>query len=364
MAQMVNQDFIRGTASQQRRSLIVAGLAFAVVIALVVGVMSWVYPRATEPDGVRFSVVVPALGPGVKQGSKVLLSGTEVGTVTDLTQRSDGAVTMGLAVGDAGVDLLDDQFQVDFRPENYFGITGVNLKPGGRGAPIRAGQVYARHSAEDYTMSTMIESGSLMIDGTLTTEVIASLDEVMRYADGLAPLIRSGLIVADQVAKTQQALPSVHLRRMNAILGVLPGFEDAMASALFDIFNSAYNRTPDGRVGLNVPLTEETDETLALLGSDLFGAAGTLLASHDTELTPVVEAVRVISDGAQPMVGGKDRVAQFAELISRLDGAFTGSDDHKTLQLRLVLGSLPSLAAPMTQMGLGPDRTRNTGGGR
>lgn len=150
-------------------------------------------------------------------------------------------MTVTLAVDDASVDLLDDQFRIDFRPENYFGITGVNLIPGEKAG--RFGQAgYMRRTAEDYTMSTMIESGSLVIDGTLTSEVIAGLDEVMRYADGLAPLIRSGMILADRVAKTQQALPSVHLRRINGILAVLPAFEDGLATALFDIFNSAYNR--------------------------------------------------------------------------------------------------------------------------
>lgn len=87
MAQMINQDFIRGSRPQQQRTLIVAALAFLTVLLVVIGVMSCVYPKMTAPAGVRFSVVVPALGPGVKKGSAVLLRGTEVGTVTDLAQQ-------------------------------------------------------------------------------------------------------------------------------------------------------------------------------------------------------------------------------------------------------------------------------------
>lgn len=364
MTRHTNQDFIRGGVAGQVRTLTMAGIAAMVAGALVLTVVVIVYPRATEPSGTRFSVIVPTLGPGVKQGSKVLLRGAAVGEVTEITALDTGEIDLELVLDDSGTAVLTDTFEIDYRPENYFGVTAVYLssKPGGQA--IRPGQVFARNETPDYTMSTMLETGSLVIDGSLTGDVIASLDKVMRYANGLAPLIRSGIIVADQVARTQQQLPSVHLGRINRMLEEFPAFGQEVAGSLYAIINSRYNQAPVGApVSPDIEMIDTTDATLALLGSDLFGAAGALLGSHGDEITPLTLAVKEITDPIPGMIGGPDTVAQFAELINRLDGAFTGGPEDKTLQLRVMLRSMPGLAAPMASMGVSGTEDR-TGGTR
>jgi hypothetical protein len=75
-------------------------------------------------------------------------------------------------------------------------------------------------------MSTMLQEGSLVVSGTLTESMIASLDKVIRYTDALTPLIESGIIIANRTAEVQQADPSALLRKVNQTLGVLPYFVD------------------------------------------------------------------------------------------------------------------------------------------
>ncbi|MFF2060071.1 MlaD family protein [Rhodococcus qingshengii] len=359
MASHTNQDFIRGDAPSQRRILTISGIAAFLVGTLVILLVVVVYPRATAPEGTRFSLVVPTLGPGVTPGSKILLRGAPIGKVVTVTALDDGDVELLLAVDGDGIGVLTDTLTVDFRPENYFGVSAIYLSSQPGGSTIREGQVITRTESPDYTMSTMLETGSLVIDGTLTGDVIASLDKVMRYANGLSPLIRSGIIFADQVAKTQQQVPSVHLQRINALLREFPAFGQGAADALYSIAGSVYNSAPAGEpITPDRALLDSTDETLALLGSDLFGAAGKLLASHGDELTPLTQVLAQLTDPIPGMLGGAGTFADIDELITRLDGAFTGGPENKTLQVRLILDNLPAMAGPMAATGVTAPKTQ------
>jgi ABC-type transporter Mla subunit MlaD len=352
MARHTSQDFIRGDLRGQLRTLGVVGTASIAVMVLVVAVAWIVYPKATEPEGTRVQLVIPALGPGVKVGSKVLLRGAAVGEVTSVSSPRAGDVQVDVVLRPSATSVLTDSLDVDFRPENYFGITAVNLIEKSGGAPLRDGQVLARDSSPDYTMSTMLERGSLVVDGTLTKDMIASLDKVIRYANGLAPLIRSGIIVADTVAKTQRQMPITLIRRMNAVLDEFPAFNRQVTSALYAITESPYNKLPDGSRGVDDAFHKETDAALEIASSDLFGKAGALLASHDSELTPLTTLLEKMADPLPGVIGGGVTMDKTVALIDGLESAFVGTKDQQTLQLRIVLDSMPAVAGPLAQMGV------------
>ncbi|GAC68506.1 MlaD family protein [Gordonia soli] len=361
MTRHTSQDFIRGDLRGQLRTLGLVGGVSILVMALVIAVIWVVYPRATAPEGTDVALVVPALGPGVKVGSKVLLRGSEVGEVTDVSSPRAGDVRVDVVLTDSATSVLTDSFDVDFRPENYFGITAVNLiaKPGG--TPLTDGQVVARDSSPDFTMSTMLEQGSLVVDGTLTKDMIASLDEVIRYADGLAPLIRSSIIVADSIAKTQKHLPSTLIRRANNVLTEFPSFNRGVMDALFSITESPYNKLPDGSRGVDEAFHTETDKALEIASSDLFGKAGALLASHDRELTPLTTLLEKLADPLPGVIGGGVTMDKTISLIDGLESAFDGDEKQRTLKLRIVLDSMPGVAGPLAQMGVTQRQAR---GGR
>ncbi|WP_174187460.1 Mce family protein [Nocardia barduliensis] len=352
MGRTPHQDFVRGSDARQTRVVHGAGVAVLALAALTLVGAVWVRPLVDEPDGLALDVEVPYVGPGVSDGTKVLLHGNEVGEVTALERPDPGTVRMGLLLDPAGIDGLTDSFELDFRPQNYFGITAVNLiaRPGG--SELTAGRTLDRTPVGDFTMSTMLEKGSVAIDGTLTTSMVAALDEAVRYTDGLTPLIESGIVFADRVAATQQDLPSVQLRAVNDILAVLPGFSAEAIDTLDIVYHSDYNRRPDGSIGVDDAFMDYSDAGLGLAANSLFGKAGALLASHGTELTPVTLLVKALTDALPHMLDGGAAPAKLRELIDRYDAAFTGPDGAKTLNLRLVLDGLPVIAAPPAPTGV------------
>ncbi|MBA4024258.1 MAG: intermembrane transport protein PqiB [Gordonia sp.] len=345
------QDFVRGDSRRQQHSLGIAGAIAIVAVIIAVLIGAWVYPTVTAPSGTRVQFVVPALGPGVEPGTKVLLHGAEVGEVTEVSAENADSVTIAVVLQSASASLITDDVEVDFRPENYFGITAVNLAEAGDGIPVVDGQVIRRSAAPDFTMSTMLEQGSLVIDGTLTESMISSLDKVVQYADGLAPLIRTGIVVADSVARAQRELPSVLMNRMNDVLAEFPAFSREAAGALYSIYDSAYNRRPDGSIGVDDAFMDETDQALELAASDLFGKAGALLASHDSELTPLTQLLKSLSDPLPAIIGSGATIDKLITAVTQVESAFTGTQEQKTLQLRIVLDDLPGLAGPLTRSG-------------
>lgn len=355
-----NQDFIRGSGRHQSRLLAMTGLG--VVTAACVGVVGVVslYPRLSAPDGLAVGVEVPYVGPGVAAGTKVVLRGQSVGSVSELDRTESGAVRMQLVLDEGQIAGLTDEFEIDYRPENYFGTSAVNLVAVPTGAPLASGTERSIVPLGDYTMSTMIERGSGTIDGTLTNGMIESLDKTVHYLDGITPWIDTGVLLADRVARTQQALPSDLLARFNDILEVSPEFVDQAVQALMNIYDSeSYNRLPDGSVGVDDAVFDESNAGLALAGNQLFGQAGALLASHGGELTPLVDSVRVASDVFPHLSNGGLTPDSARDLVRRLDSAFVDGPNGQRLRLRVVLDDFPALTAPL---GLAPATV--AGGGR
>jgi hypothetical protein len=356
MAKTRNQDFVRGTDREQARAVHLSALVAIAAVAVLVALVAWVTPRMSARDTLKLSVDVPSVAPGVGAGTKVILRGAEVGEVTRLDRTAGGAVRIALTLRPDQVRGLTDSFGLDFRSANYFGLSAVNVigRPGGQ--PLTDGQRLRRLPAGDYTMSTMIENASIDVEGTLTKPMISALDKVVRYTDGLTPMIQTGIVFADRVAHTQQAYPSVLIGDMNQILDVLPAFDYEVVGGLYQLFDNRFNRLPDGSFGLSVAEFDEAGQGLGLAASNLFGAAGHLLASHGAELTPVVGMVQAFSDIVPDVLDGGTAAAKVGTLLDRYNHAFTGPADAKTLNMRIVLDELPMIAAPLAATGAAQPR--------
>ncbi|WP_068270107.1 Mce family protein [Aldersonia kunmingensis] len=347
-----SQDFIRGSAEHQSRLLTGTGMGVvALACAVLVGAAT-LYPRLTAPDGVELGIEVPFVGPGVAPGTNVVLHGQTVGRVTELDRTASDTVRMQLVLDEGQIEGLTDEFEVDYRPENYFGTSAVNLVAAASGNKLESGMELQRTPLGDYTMSTMIEQGSSTIDGTLTGDIISSLDKSVHYLDGATPWVETGVLVADRVARTQHELPTDLLARFNDILEAAPEFSDQAIAALMNIYDSpSYNRLPDGSVGVDDDVLDESDAGLALAGNQLFGQAGKLLASHDDELTPLIASITAVSDVFPHLSSGGMSPESARDVVRRLNSAFVDTPDGKRLRLRIVLDAFPSVAAAL---GLGP----------
>ncbi|MGY4103762.1 Mce family protein [Nocardia sp. R16R-3T] len=326
------------------------------IIALVVVGMVWVRPHVEKPSGLPLSVDVPFVAPGVGKGTKVILHGAEVGEITDLENHGNGIVRMSLSLNLGQVHGLTDNFDVDFRPENYFGITAVNLIAKAGGDHLAAGQVLDRMPAGDFTMSTMLEKGSIAIDGTLTDSMIQSLNKIIKYTDGLTPMIQTGIVFANRAAKAQQAMPSELIGRADDILQVLPAFSQQTIDMLYNAYDNDLNKFgPGGSFGVSEAVFADVDQALDLTANNLFGAAGRLLASHGNELTPDTELVHALVDALPQMMDGGAMPGKLSTLVDRYNRAFsTAPNGSKTLNMRVVLDDLPGIAAPLAVIGLPP----------
>ncbi|MGW0021469.1 Mce family protein [Rhodococcus sp. NPDC003382] len=357
-----SQDFLRGTAAEQSRRLVAAGAAAILCVGAAGLAAATVYPKITAPNGVELTVNIPYLGPGVAEGTKVVLHGQTIGKVTGLARTPSESVQMKLVLDKSQIDGLTDSFELDYRPENYFGTSAVNILAQSGGAPLESGAQLEKTPEGDYTMSTMIEQGSLTIDGTLTDDMISSLDKTVHYLDGFTPWIDTGVFLADRVAETQQEMPSTLLARFNDILEAFPDFGDQAIESLMSLFFSRYHILPDGSVGVDDEVIDRADAGLTLVSNQLFGQAGVLLASHGEELTPLIQTVVVASDVLPHLNSGGLTPAAAQDVVRRLDNAFVDTPDGKRLRLRVLVDVLPAFTVPL---GLGAIPAATTeGGGR
>lgn len=251
-------------------------------------------------------------------------------------------VKLGLLLTDVGGAFISDDFGVQFRPENYFGTTAVDLTAGSSGVRVGDNETYVRTSAPDRSMSQMLTTGSIAVDGTLTTQMISSLDKVIKYANGLTPLVQSGIVIADSVAATQRNLPSELLAKANDVMAAFPAFNLGAMSGLYSIFDSVYMKHgADGSLTPDEDYFTYMEDGLKVAGTNLFGQAGALLKSHSTELPALTQVLTYLLEPVPSMVGGPQTMDQILTAIDQSKSAFTGPPGQQTLRIRLALNSLP-----------------------
>ena len=358
----MEQDFLRGTARRQALAVQIAATAVIVVVVVAVALGMAIHGQQKNSGKIFLGIDTPYVAPGVAVGTHVIMHGVEVGEVTELRRLDENTLRMTVALNPGLAVGLTDTFDLDFRPENYFGVTAANLRSSSGGARLVSGSTVTRTPLGDYSLSTMIEKGSLVVDGTLTNDVVETLDKVVRYTNGLNPMIQTGIIVADRIAKTQQALPSESIGYFDDILQALPNFDRELIAALNGIFYTSYNRLPDGSLGVNNELMDRNDIGLQLAAGKLFGSAGHLLQSHSTELPPIADVVQAMTDVIPDVLAHGSLTDRFRTLVEQYDRAITGPDGAKALNVRLdvrsALDRLPMLAAPFGLPAYGQEPAR------
>lgn len=318
-----------------------------------VSVVQLVNALSDDDSGVvRIAIETPAIAPGVRPGTTVILHGTPVGSIAGLQRSRTDSISMDVELDATKIVGLTDGFAIDFRPENYFGVTALNVVPGSDGSPLVNGAKLIRSSAADYTMSTMIERGSIVAAGSLSQDMVDIVEKILRYTNGLTPLLRSGLIFTDVLAKTQRELPAELLANADDIIETLPDFLGRTVDGAQEIFDGEYNRQADGTLGANTATLDKSNAGLAIASGALFSAAGTLLRSHATELTPAVEIVRLFAEPVPGIVGSGTLGPRLRQTVGVLNDALGGGGENPTVRLKVILNDLPGMAAPLALGGL------------
>ncbi|MEZ0365016.1 MlaD family protein [Mycobacterium sp. pUA109] len=336
--------FRKSSAEAEAKLLTLVGIAVAACI-VVLAVVGFANPlRGRHDDRIAIVIDAPFGGLGVKSGSALVLHGVQVGEVTQVANLPGGKVRYAADLYRGPAAGLTSAVGIDYRPANYFGVTGINLRPTDGGQPLTNGSRIETTPAGNFTLQTMLSRLGELSGGVLTPHLIDVIEKATDYTDSLDPLLETMVIVSGSLANVQTVSTAQLLRNTTGISVALPGFINA-ASNLLENVHKPYNGRPyewyDNLL----------DPTLQTVSSSFFGAIGKLLYSHGPELTDVTNLIKTMADVVPGLVPA-DSVADTArELRTRVERLYSGPPERPGVNARVVLDSLPGVAAPLAAMG-------------
>ncbi|HMS77396.1 MlaD family protein [Gordonia sp. (in: high G+C Gram-positive bacteria)] len=342
--------FLVGSEHSRRATMRRTGL-IGVVVAVLVGLLfAVVIPALTPRDKDLMTVYVntSAVGSGVGHGTDVMLRGAAVGKVSDLKVNEDGSARITMELRKHLVDGMGKDFGLDFRPKNYFGITGITITdPGTREAGLLAdGTRVERRDAADYSMATMLERGSDVANGVLVDDTVKVIQRMLAYSKAFEPLMHTGVVFADVVARTQRQMPAYLLDRYNDIVTALPPFADGALSGLTAFYDS------DIRLSGDTVQNNFTD-TLQAISDNFFSMVGRLLKSNQANLLPWVNIIKEVGTVLPAIGEGTVTTTTVRDLVTRLNGAFEPrSDGGRNLKINLAIEKLPVFDGPVVGLPL------------
>ena len=338
--------FHRASEEREARTLNAVGMGLVICAVLAVTAFTVVDPFGGRPSD-QFGVVIesPYVGQGVATGTALLMHGVKVGEVTQVSSIPGGGVRLAADLRRGPTAGLTNALGIDFRPANYFGVTGINLRPGDGGQALVNGSLIKTTPAGNFTMQALLSRLGELSHGVFTPHLVDVIQRATDYTDGLDPLLETMLVVSTSVANVQNVSTAQLLTNTTGISVAFPGFVNAMMSTgNYFVHATLDNVTEDFYKNTYTP-------TITLANTDLFAAIGRLEASHSTELAPLTDMIKVLTDVAPGLVP-PDAIADTArELRRRLEKLFAGSPNQRAINFRVVLDSLPGVAAPINAVG-------------
>ena len=370
-------------ASEQQESRILSRIGMIAVACVVVATTVYMTfkPSGRNPaESLSLVIQAPYVGQGVQAETPVIMHGVKVGEVTSIASLPGGGVRMEAALQPAPTHGLTDTMQLDYRPANYFGITGINLTPSEGGQPLRNGMQLNITPQGNFSLQALLYRLGELSHGVFDDRLIRVFERATRYADGLNPLLETALIVGDSVAKVQTVSTERLLRNATGISVAFPSVIDA-ATSTADIFLNCYLG-----MGFNQKTAQhvkdlskyysimdqkqkkqyDDNERLRLANldndvwsdrqvvplmdkarTDLFGDIGKLESSHSEDLFPLVESIRGLVDTVPEIFSPANFAETIMDLRGRFERIYGSSPDQHSLQVRLVLDHLPAIAAPL-----------------
>lgn len=362
---------LRGSVQRQERVLlgIGSGVVLLIVLATVLAVLNPFGQRAKGLYSV--TITTPYIGQGVKQGTAVVLHGVKVGQVTNVKNTANGEVQLDTDLEIAPTRGLTDEMNIDYRPINYFGVAGVNLIPTAGGQTLRDGSRLRLVPSGNFTLAELLYQLGGVSKASLTPQLIGVIDRVTRYTDALNPFFESLVTIARAVEAVQTESTEDQVQRLGSALASVPPFANEFIIALRRIVDFSYYpgqaRTPSEVSGpaltppyltnVSVPSLGDIDDeeffrehylkSYEAVQNGLFKSVGTLLSSHVDDLYPLISGLKAVTDAGPVLLRPRDIAQKLAELRSRFERLYAGNGDQHAVSVRVLLDSLPGVAAPM-----------------
>lgn len=371
---------LRMSEERHRRILTTMGAGFAMLVL----VAFLLYTTVINPSGrpakgtIAIAIETPFVGQGVESGTAVILHGVQVGEVKGVSRVAGNQVRLDVELQSGPTKGLTDAVGVDFRPANYFGVTGVNLIPADRGQALRGGTSIRVASAGNLTLQTLLYRLGELTHDVVTPQLIGVMDRATRYTDALNPLFETMILVSTAVSDVQTVSTEQLLRNTTAMSVGLPVFLDGAINAGHGyIWNAVGAHADPADIRANTRylkyynkeklnyFNSAVDDLVAnpdkfvygrlrqyFVGAkfDLFSKMGDLEGSHTFDLFPLLDQARIMADIVPRLVNPPDLADKLGELRSRLERMYEGSGDQRALQVRVMLDQLPGVAAPLGVM--------------
>ncbi|QVI27222.1 Mammalian cell entry related domain protein [Mycolicibacterium neoaurum] len=304
-------------------------------------VAALLWSRRPSGDDIAITIDTQYVGPGVRPGAAVVLHGVQVGEVATVTAMDHGTIRLVARLQQQPTEGLTDTMRFDYRPVNYFGITGINVIPGEGGSQLHSGALISAPPVGNFTLSELLarlgDATSLM-----DADLIQVVDRATRYTDGLTPLVETMLIALRAVDAVQTTPAAQLLANASAISGPLPN----LVRSLTDAGDLVTTATPVAEYSQDV-WDNKWIPTLDEAETGFFAAAGRLLTTHMDDLLTFTQSVTSIMSTVPPLVRPGEFSYSITELRSRLEQMYAGSGDQRALQVRILLDNFPAVTAPL-----------------
>jgi hypothetical protein len=367
---------LRKSDESETRILTRIGGAVVLVMTVLIAVGFAVNPFGRTPKNVlSVAIDTPYVGQGVVSGTPLIMHGVKVGEVTAVSSLPTGQVRLNTQLQSASTTGLTDAMGIDFRPANYFGVTGINLIPADGGLPLRSGTQISVTPKGNFALQALLYRLGELSNQVVTPQLISVVERATRYTDALNPLLETMIIVSTTVTNVQKVSTAQLLRNTTGINVAYPGFMDALINTgdlyLHTKIGIGYNADEDVKTNPFMPTYDDAmlkqyatarhllesnpdefvfgraKEWLKGAETDLFSKVGNLLSSHMNDLFPVVEELRAITDVVPKLIPAGDISDTLRELRERLERMYAGSGDQRALQVRVILDELPGQAGPL-----------------
>ncbi|OBJ38397.1 Mammalian cell entry related domain protein [Mycobacterium colombiense] len=343
---------LQTSAESETRTLAGIGIAVVLCCVIVAGLYEAAPFSGRADNRISVAVDTPYAVQGVAKGTPVVMHGVEVGKVIAVSSLPGGFVRLTTALQKKPVAGLTDTMQIDFRPANYFGVTGINLTPGTGGRALHDGMRINTVPKGNFTLQALLSRVGELSTGVITQQLIDVIDRATRYTDAMNPLIETMLIAANALAKVQTVPTARLLANTTGLSVAFPPLLNAATDA-----GDAFSRGDANYLhrGLGDFSDEELHHvflpTMSLLSNGVFGSIGNLEGRHVADLLPLINGFKPIIDAIPPLLRPVGVGDMLVELRSRLEKLYAGTPEQRAVQVRIVLDSLPGVAAPLGVMG-------------
>ncbi|WP_459958067.1 MlaD family protein [Mycobacterium avium] len=299
------------------------------------------------PGMISLVIETPYVGEGVANGTAVVLHGVKVGQVTRVASLPGGGVRLNADLRSGPVTGLTDTMTVDFRPINYFGVTGINLIAGSDGLPLHDGMRINTIPKGNFTLQALLYRLGEVSAGALTPQLIKVIERGTRYLDALDPLLETMLIAANAVAGVQSISTAQLLSNTTELSAPIPGFVGSLTSAGQYYINSNSHLAQFGMRDFTDAVHQIRSVGLATTALHVFGDVGKLESSHVGDLLPLVDSIKSLVDVVPPLIRPEGIAQTLVELRSRFEKMYAGIPGQPALNVRIALDSLPGVAGPL-----------------